>query len=58
MPLEFHAEVQKTYSLLVSIAILWSRAWAIVLGLFSAADGRLSGCCKASRRRRTGVPAH
>jgi hypothetical protein len=36
MPLEFHAEVQKTYSLLVSIAILCGvgALAAIVLGLF------------------------
>jgi hypothetical protein len=36
MPLEFHAEVQKTYSLLVSIAILCGvgAVAAIVLGLF------------------------
>ena len=53
MPLEFHAEVQKTYSLLTSIAgvLRVGALAAVILGLFLGGGGLRFGCCRASRRR-------
>jgi len=49
----FHTEVQKTASLLMSIAVLSGVLMlaAVLLGLFLGVAGRGSGPCGASRRR-------
>ena len=55
MPPEFHAEVRKTFSLLSSIVIFCGvgALAAVVLGCSWAGAGRRSGCCRASRQRRS-----